>query len=128
MTRSNAVSTIHRWLPVVLWCLAILALSSIPGSTIGRVGLRIPDKLIHALEYAVLGYLALRQQLGESSISRRRAISTALVLGIAVGALDESYQSLVPQRTPSWGDLLADTLGVSAGVSVALWRHVWHPR
>lgn len=128
MTRSSALSTIQRWSPVFLWCLAILALSSIPGSTIGRVGIKVPDKLVHGVEYAILGYLAMRQQLGEASISRRRAILTALGLGIAVGALDESYQRLVPQRTPSWGDLLADTVGVSAGVMFALWRQAWRRR
>lgn len=128
MTRSDALSTIQRWSPVLLWCLAILALSSIPGSTIGRVGLRIPDKLIHGIEYSILGYLALRQQLGDASISRRRAVLTTLVLGVAVGALDESYQRLVPQRTPSWGDLLADTIGVSVGILLALWLHVWRRR
>lgn len=122
MTRSKALSTIQRWLPVILWCLAILALSSIPGRTISQMGLRIPDKLVHTIEYAVLGYLALRQQLLEGSISRRRAVITALVLGIAVGALDESYQRLIPQRTPSWGDFVADSIGVSLGVSFALWR------
>ena len=128
MTGSGAVSTIQRWSPVLVWCLAILALSSIPGSTIARVGVRVPDKLVHGIEYAILGYLALRQQLGEPSISRRRAIVTAVLLGIAVGALDESYQRLVPQRTPSWGDWLADTVGVSIGVWVAYWRHFGRQR
>lgn len=128
MTRSVALSTIQRWLPVVLWCLAILALSSIPGRTISRVGLQVPDKLVHALEYAVLGYLALRQQWREPSISRRRAVITALLLGMAVGAFDETYQRWIPQRTPSWGDWYADTVGVALGVAIAAWLHGRRPR
>lgn len=123
MTPSGALPTIQRWSPVALWCLAILGASSIPGSSLGRVGFDPPDKLIHAIEYAGLGFLALRQQLGERSISRRRAVITALLLAVSVGALDETYQRLVPQRTPSWGDLLADAVGGSVGVFLAHLRY-----
>lgn len=122
MTPRITASTFRRWWPVALWCLVILGASSVPGSTLGRVSFHVPDKLVHAMEFSVLGTLALRRQWGEPGVGLGRATWTALLLGVAVGVLDETYQRWIPQRTPSVADWGADSLGTMCGVALARWR------
>jgi VanZ family protein len=105
---------------LVLWWLAIFTVSSLPnlqppGAFQGR------DKLAHAVEYSVFGYL-LGSAFWESPRPRtRRRLVFALLVGIAYGSVDELYQSLVPGRVTSLADLGADSVGILLGVASA-WR------
>jgi VanZ family protein len=80
------------------------------------VGIEVPDKLVHFAEYAILGLLFVR---GAVTGSRGRArwvvVSWALLAGAALGAVDETYQSLIPGRHPSSADWAADLVGSLAG-------------
>ena len=125
MTASRPVSTIERWWPVFLWSGVIFTMSSIPGSRLDDVGFSVPDKLVHALEYALLGFLMLRASTRGGIDLDRRAVAVVLLIGICVGALDENYQRLVPQRDSSAKDWVADVVGVAFGVLFAaglVWR------
>ena len=115
MTPAGHVSTIGRWWPVFAWTAVIFAASSVPGSRLDDVGFDVPDKLIHGLEYSVLGFLAFRA----SSGSRTGAFAGAVLIGIGVGALDENYQRLIPLRDSSAADWLADGLGAAVGAGVS---------
>jgi VanZ family protein len=103
-----------RYLPVVAWALVILGFSSIPD-----VGNRLPPLLDfsgstmlgHIVVYGVFGALL--------ALATGRLALTVLVVS-AFGALDESYQSLVPGRTPSLVDWLVDSVSGTVGASVAL--------
>ena len=118
MTPTRRVSTIGRWWPALVWTALIFTASSIPGSRLDEVGLRIPDKLVHGLEYAVLGALLMRPLRAGPS---RYAFVVAVVLGALVGAVDENYQRLIPMRDSSIADWMADLVGSAAGAAVAWW-------
>ena len=117
----HRVSTIQRWWPALAWAGLILGMSSVPGSRLDDVGLQVPDKLVHAVEYAVLGVLALRAATDRGPVSRR-AFWLAIAFAALIGVLDENYQRLVPQRESSAADWVADLVGTFAGVSLAASR------
>lgn len=119
MTPSRRVSTIERWWPVFLWSGIIFTMSSVPGSRLDDVGLSVPDKLVHMTEFAILGFLSLRARAGGGLTLDRRAVVVALLIGICVGALDENYQRLIPQRDSSAKDWVADVVGTALGVLFA---------
>jgi len=84
--------------------------------------IRQPDKLEHFLLFFVFGVL-LRLTASHSRYPRIRenAMLVALMVGIGYGALDEVHQMLVPYRTASIYDFIADAAGiVCAQVFVAL--------
>lgn len=113
-------SGLQYWLPLVLWVAAILGASSIPGTTLARVGFSVKDSLAHGVEYGVLGFLIAR---GEIMVRGRRAVTawgSAAVGAALLGALDESYQHLIPGRFPSVSDWVADAVGAALGAGIAL--------
>jgi VanZ family protein len=108
------------WLPVATYAALIFTLSSIP--TLSPPGdLAFSDKVAHFVEYAILGGLLARawgRTLAGGGKSRR--IVLALMLGAAVGALDELFQGTVG-RNRSLFDWSADTAGVTFGVLLDAW-------
>lgn len=66
------------------------------------------DKLNHAVAFAMLAAL------GALGFAHAR-VRIALAL-LAYGALIEVLQSFTPTRTAEWLDLLADVLGIAAGM------------
>jgi VanZ family protein len=118
LTDNSTTPSIHFWLPLVVWIVAILAVSSIPGPTLAKVGFSVQDKLAHASEYAILGFLACRWLLGVR-LPASRATSLSLVMGAGLGAADESWQRIIPGRITSIADWTADLVGVAAGVAAA---------
>lgn len=106
-------------LPVWIWIGVIFAASSIPGPAIERVGIQLADKAAHALEYGVLGFLLLRQQRRQYNRAPALGLALAWLLATAVGAMDESYQGLIPGRDPDRTDWLADSIGGLGGALAA---------
>lgn len=95
----------------------ILAGSSVPGKNIPEVFSFTPDKLIHCLEYAVLGFFLFRWlRLEYVSNTLSRISSTTFILGSLIGALDENYQRLIPGRSPDFWDWVLDSIGVLLSV------------
>ena len=74
------------------------------------------DKILHTLEYAVLGIL-LARALGASmpDISFGRLIFITFIIGTFYGLTDEFHQQLTPGRTASLLDLTADATGSFLG-------------
>lgn len=101
----------YLWLPVALWMILIFTLSNISIRD-ERVDLfRFQDKLIHFLEFGVLGLLIVRAvYLGGSR--KRSAYWWGICLGVFYGALDELHQYFIPERMVELNDLAADWLGV----------------
>ncbi len=107
-----ALDRVADWAPVALWAAMIFVLSSVPDLS---TGLGTWDyaarKLLHVLEYAVLGALCLR------------ALGRPLVAGVLASAYavsDEVHQSFVEGRVGSPVDWAIDTVGVALGVLVLL--------
>jgi VanZ family protein len=74
------------------------------------------DKLIHMIEYAVLGMLTYHAvgTVGWAPEGRWRLV-LVIVIGIAYGASDEFHQSFVPTRDADVHDVLADAVGTAIG-------------
>jgi VanZ family protein len=99
------------WLPVLIYVSLVYAVSSMPHL---RQPLAIVngDKLIHALEYLVLGLLIARAMRASLRVGPPLfAAMIAIGLVVLVGCCDEFLQSFVPGRISSLYDVLADTVG-----------------
>ena len=112
------------WAPVVLFASAIFYVSaqSHPDEQLPSFLLKdVSDKVLHAVEYAVLGglcYRAFRWAAG-SAVSRQ-AVVLAIVTASLYGVTDEAHQFFVPFRESSWQDWVADTVG--AAIGALSWR------
>jgi VanZ family protein len=114
---------ISRWLPLAAWVALIFGLSSIPGLSAEDVDLpRWFDKVVHAVEYAVLALLIYRGFGYGQSQPRWITVLIAVATGTGLAALDELYQRTVPGRFSSAFDFAADAVGVLAGTLLAVFR------
>lgn len=78
----------------------------------------VSDKVLHVIEYAVLGALCYRAIRGSGHDSwSRQAIPAAILLASLYGVSDEVHQAFVPFRESSWLDWLADTVGAALGAT-----------
>ena len=113
------VQVFWYWLPAVLYAGAIFYLSSephpeehLPSFLLKDVS----DKILHAVEYAVLGGLCYRAfRWGVSGQVASYALLFAIVTASLYGMTDEVHQFFVPFRESSWLDWLADTAGATVG-------------
>ena len=108
----------RRWRPPAAWAAIILLLTSVPVPSTPVDDLPGIDKLVHAVLYGVLAFLALR-----ASWERTRGwrLVAATLLGVlCFAALDEWHQAFVPGRSADPLDLLADAVGALAGAAAAL--------
>jgi len=107
--RNIALSRMFALFVVIL----IIAGSSVPGNNLPHVFTLTPDKLIHCLEYAVLGIFIFHWLMLEFSSFPLYKISLAtLLIGSAMGAIDENYQRLIPGRYPDCWDWVLDSTGI----------------
>jgi VanZ family protein len=105
------VKKFARWLPVLAYMGLIFYLSSKSGPELPKAWWMKYDKVLHAMEYAGLGFLV-SFALG----APRGRIWIATAFGLAFGVLDEFHQSFVPQRQGNDpGDMLADLVGSFTG-------------
>jgi VanZ family protein len=109
------------WLPPIIWAGVILIGTSLPSSSVPR-GVSDYDKLLHFAIYALLAALLTKPLLEVTA--RWRAVILAIVIAAAFGGVDEWHQQFIRGRFPDRADLLADTLGATAGAlaMVALLR------
>ena len=107
------------WLPVALYAGVIFYLSSEPhpDEHLPSFLLKdVSDKVLHAVEYAVLGGLCYRAfRWGVNGPVASYALLVAIVTASLYGVTDEVHQFFVPFRESSWLDWLADTAGATVG-------------
>ncbi|TKB64757.1 MAG: VanZ family protein [Nitrospira sp.] len=112
------------WAPVVLYAGMIFYLSaqSHPDEQLPSFLLKdVSDKVLHAVEYAVLGALCYRAfRWGVSGQVASHALLFAIVTASLYGVTDEAHQFFVPFRESSWQDWVADTAG--AAIGALSWR------
>ena len=112
------------WAPIVLYAGMIFYLSaqSHPDEQLPLFLLKdVSDKVLHAVEYAVLGALCYRAfRWGVSGQVASHALLFAIVTASLYGVTDEAHQFFVPFRESSWQDWLADTAG--AAIGALSWR------
>jgi VanZ family protein len=101
------------WLPVLAYVSLIFILSAQPHLQ-PPLRFQNSDKVMHLLEYGVLGLLFARAL--RASFPGRGWVFTsmlALGIGLGVGAGDEYFQSFVPGRESTVFDWLADGTGLT---------------
>ena len=97
------------------WIRNLLAAIFPGGSEEPDAGHGLLRKLAHFTEFACLGLL-LTWLL--AMVQRPKAL--ALLCGFLVASADETIQRFVPERGPSFRDVLIDTAGVMAGILLLL--------
>lgn len=112
------------WVPVVGYAATIFYLSSLsdPQEQLPSFMQELSDKLLHFVEYAVLGALchrALRWAAGPRIAAS--AVLLAIMAGSIYGATDEVHQAFVPMREASLLDWIADTVGSVIGALGLSW-------
>jgi len=112
--RNLASTSLGAWALVVCWALIIVVLSIQPGTEeLGRRRFRIDVSTYgHAVFFTILSFLV------ANAIARyrpRRLWWWTIVLVSIFGIVDELAQSMVPLRSPSMADLVADVVGAFAG-------------
>lgn len=120
--RSTVVEVLWYWGPVALYAGLIFYLSSqshpeyyVPDFLLLNLG----DKVLHAIEYALLGFLCYRGFChAAGKWGGQYAMLLAVVAPTVYGATDEWHQAFVPFREPDRWDLATDLLGALVGVLV----------
>jgi VanZ family protein len=84
------------------------------------------DKLIHAAEYAVLGWIASMAMRPRRAVGRFVGVLFVVAIGATIAAADELYQGTVPGRLTDTGDWIADVAGLLLGATVAQRRGTPH--
>lgn len=120
--RSNRIVDFLRYqCPALFYAAVIFGMSSLPGSEVPEMPFGFGDKLVHALEFGLLGmflYHAFRYPKPWVSSPYR----AALAFGILYAASDELHQLMVPGRYCDVMDFLVDGIGLAlfAGISARL--------
>jgi len=135
---------IHDWAPAVLWAAVILAASNqsfsaehtdtwvhenftrFSGLPLSEETLEIINfvvrKLSHLTEYGIFSALTFRALRGDREGWSSRWAIPAIVLSVALAAIDEFHQTFVPGRTGVVADVLID--GCGATIAQLLTRHL----
>ena len=115
---NNSNTNFYR-IPLLGFAALIIAGSSIPGQSLPTVFKLTPDKLIHTVEYFILGYLIVRWMFVEfSEKSNTWKFSLTAILGGLFGVADELYQSLIPGRFTDPFDWMMDFTGVCLAILI----------
>jgi len=111
---------LYHWAPVIFYTALIFVFSSF--------ALTVPkgsDKIIHILEYALLGFFMTRALLLTWNISKGWGIFLGTLATAVLGALDEFHQLFVPGRSSTVGDGLADLGGALLGSLLFIYLGTW---
>lgn len=128
MKRSTEL-TLRAWILAGAYLALIFGISSIPQSTLSQTVFKISDKMAHLAEYTGFGLLLTVAFRGSLRRAPRWAlVAVVVVVGAAVGALDETYQLTVPGRARELLDWVADVVGVFIGVGLAMGFGSWLAR
>jgi VanZ family protein len=124
--RSRPGGLLLMWGPVAIYVLLIFYVSSISNPP-GIPPVKHFDKLIHFMEYGMLGFL-LGRAMGLTRLRKRywAVFVASLLIGACVGVADETYQGTVQGREKSLADFLVDVFGLlAASIVLRAWAKRW---
>lgn len=76
------------------------------------------DKLVHFVEYNILGFLLMRAITGsDPKMTYMASLLLVFAIGAFYGLTDELHQSVVPGRFAAFSDFIFDSLGSLAGAA-----------
>jgi VanZ family protein len=100
-------------LPAIAWATAIFIQSSLSYINTPDLGFDLQDKLFHAIEYAILGFLLRRALVFQANqLIREHAGWLTILIGATYAVSDEIHQFFVPGRSSDIGDVAADIVGI----------------
>jgi VanZ family protein len=106
---------LKNWGPVLAYFALIFIFSSVPVQVKPGV-----DKLLHVVEYAVMGFFTARAVLLTWDLPRNWGLLLGAALAALLGLLDEVHQYFVPGRSASVYDGAADLVGAILGALLFL--------
>ncbi len=118
--RNHRLKKTSQILPPVLWLIVIWTFSSIPAKDLSPENILGLDKILHIGQYFILALLV-NHSLKRLGTSRGNVIAIYLILLVLAG-LDEWHQSLIPERSVTFWDFLANGLGLGIGFAL-YWIH-----
>lgn len=120
---------LRHWRPALAYMALIFIVSSFEVRVPAMSRLPLKDKLVHFVEYLILGALCTHATLRTWP---QRPVWRTVVLGAflaaAFGVTDELHQAFVPGRSSDIADVYADTLGGAAGAVLAYLATRWRGR
>ena len=100
-------------LPAIAWAAAIFIQSSMSYIDTPDLGFDAQDKLFHAIEYAILGFLLRRALVFQSTqFIKIRTGWLTILIGGTYAISDEIHQLFVPGRSGEIADAIADIVGI----------------
>ena len=105
--------------PTLFWAILIFILSSIPSLKQPDMGFSMQDKLAHAAEFGIFGFL-LQRSFSHAYGRYFKIFMIVLIVGIGYAGLDEIHQSFVRGRICSFRDFFADSIGMIIGQALFL--------
>ena len=98
---------------LVIYCLIIFILSSIPGENFPKVDFEFSDKIVHVIIYSILYVLFFYSLKNQSKYIKLRssALWLSVIFTSLYGMTDEFHQYFVTNRSCEFYDWLADTTG-----------------
>lgn len=100
-------------LPAIAYAIAIFIQSSLSDINTPDLGFDLQDKLFHAIEYAILGYLLMRALVYQRNpFIHEKASYLTILIGSAYAISDEIHQLFVPGRSGDVNDAIADVVGI----------------
>jgi VanZ family protein len=106
--------TFYAWTPVIIWCLLIFTLSSIPTPETSQIYWWdfIIKKSAHMVEYGILFFLTYRAVNFNNKKGERLDYLIAFIFGLFYAFSDEIHQSFVSGRHAKLMDIGFDMLGM----------------
>ncbi len=112
------------WLPLIIWFIIMISVSSYPKLEIPQPLGKMSDKYAHLIEYAILTFLLTRAWTLDKRLEKYNTYSyrytIILLLSIILAALDEIHQKFIPGRFCSSLDFIADSIG--NGLGIIIWN------
>ena len=108
-----------KWFLVAAYAILIFILSSLSNpSPVPIPDIFMADKLIHFIEYAILGFLLFAALYEGMAV--KKAVFLSFIMATIYGATDEFHQYFVADRDSDLFDLLADSIGGGAGAAAGV--------
>ena len=102
---------IFLWMLLIIYSVLIFILSSRPEVGVEQYFYG-QDKVMHFLTYGIHAFLCLVALSNKILILKLFHYFLALVFSVLYGIFNEIYQYFIPEREFSFGDILANSLGV----------------
>jgi CheY-like chemotaxis protein/VanZ family protein len=108
---------IRFWIPVFLWAAVISCLSSIPAEYFPQIPVQHVDKIVHFIEYTVLGWLLIRAfKHSRPGVGDVMLVAVSIILITAFAMSDEWHQTFLPGRVGDFSDVVLDTISSGIGI------------